>query len=344
MTEPSATITVVIIGVNVAAYIQACIDSIRAADYPQRCLEIIYVDGGSRDASADLARARPGVRVIELRDRHPTPGRGRNAGWRATDAEFIQFVDADTLLDPRWFTAALSCFSPSVGAVCGHRRERYPDKNIFHAITNAEWRYECGPCRYFGGDVLVRRQALEQTGGFDGDLIAGEDPEASYRIRHAGWRILRIDAPMTLHDINMVSLRQYWRRAYRSGYAYAEIAVRLIKNHEKMWLRELLRICTRACLPPCLLVIGILAGSPPGGVLLSVLVLLLPVARFHVFKKASLLPTTIALAYGLHAALVVYPQFCGVLRYAAARMFGRPLLNTGILCGQSAGPRATPEG
>jgi GT2 family glycosyltransferase len=330
MVEPSASIAVVIIGVNVAGYIQACIDSVRAADYPQQLLEIIYVDGGSRDASADLARARSGVRVIELRDRHPTPGRGRNAGWRATAAEFIQFLDADTLLDPGWFTTALAHFSAGVGAVCGRRRERFPEHNIFHTITNAEWRYEYGACRYFGGDVLVRRQALEQTGGFDSDLIAGEDPEASYRIRHAGWQILRIDAAMTLHDINMSNLRQYWRRAYRSGYAYAEIALRLLTKPEKMWLRELARICARACAPPGLLAVGMLAGSPAAGFLLALLILLLPLARFHVFKKTCSLSTIQALAYALHAALVVYPQFFGALRYAGGRLTGRPLLNKGI--------------
>jgi GT2 family glycosyltransferase len=340
MAELSATITVVIIGVNVTAYIQDCIKSVRAADYPQHLLEIIYVDGGSRDASADLARACSDVRVIELRDRHPTPGRGRNAGWRASDAQFIQFLDADTLLDPSWFKTALAHFSAGIGAVCGRRRERFPERNLFHTITNAEWRYEYGACRYFGGDVLVRRQPLEQTGGFDDRLIAGEDPEASYRIRHAGWQILRIDAAMTLHDINMSSRRQYWRRAYRSGYAYAEIALRLIGRPEKMWLRELARICARACTPPGLLAVGIVAGSPAAGFLLAILILMLPMARFHIFKKTCSLSTTQALAYGLHAALVVYPQFFGALRYVAGRLTGRPLLNRGI---DVAGEPQTPD-
>jgi len=67
--------------------------------------------------------------------------------------------------------------------VTGRREERHPRKNIYHILTEMEWRYEIGPCRYFGGDVLIRREALERTGGFDELLIAGEDPELSYRVR-----------------------------------------------------------------------------------------------------------------------------------------------------------------
>lgn len=330
MAEVLSRIAVVIIGVNSAAYVKACIESVRGADYPQQLLDIIYVDGGSRDASAELARACSGVRVIELRDLHPTPGRGRNAGWRAADADFIQFLDADTLLDPGWFLEALRHFTGAAGAVCGRRRERFPDKNIFHKITDAEWRYEYGPCRYFGGDVLVRRQALEQTGGFDSSLIAGEDPELSYRMRHAGWQILRINAPMTLHDINMSSLRQYCRRAYRSGYAYAEIGLRLIGQEEKMWLRELARICGRACLPPAALMLGLLAGLPVPGALTAALVLAWPFARVQSYIKNFSLSFPRALAYAAHASLVIYPQLFGCLRYLAAKLFARPLLNKGI--------------
>ena len=46
MTDALSKIAVVIIGVNSAAYVQDCIKSVRAADYPQELLEIIYVDGG----------------------------------------------------------------------------------------------------------------------------------------------------------------------------------------------------------------------------------------------------------------------------------------------------------
>ena len=57
-------IGVVIIGVNVERYLAQCIRSVRSADYPRELLKIVYVDGGSRDASARIAREIEGVQVI----------------------------------------------------------------------------------------------------------------------------------------------------------------------------------------------------------------------------------------------------------------------------------------
>ncbi|MEE8540816.1 MAG: glycosyltransferase family 2 protein, partial [Desulfobacterales bacterium] len=163
MPENLPPIGVVIIGVNVKQYLADCIRSVRSADYPQDRIEIVYVDGGSRDESPQLAKAHSGVRVIELKDRHPTPGRGRNAGWQMLATPLIQFLDADTILNPLWFKKALSRLDEDIVAVCGHRREKFPHKNFLHVLTEMEWHYELGPCRYFGGDVLVKREALEKT-------------------------------------------------------------------------------------------------------------------------------------------------------------------------------------
>jgi GT2 family glycosyltransferase len=331
-------IGVVIIGVNVERYLADCIRSVQSADYPRKLLKIVYVDGGSRDASVRVANEFEGVQVIELNDRHPTPGRGRNAGWKHLAAPLIQFMDADTVLDPDWFQRACAALDDSNPAVCGHRRERYPQKNVYHRFTEMEWHYETGPCRYFGGEVLVRRSVLETTGGFDEDLVAGEDPELSYRIRQNGWQILRIDAPMSIHDINMTTFRQYLKRAFRSGYAYAEIALRFIRNPEKLWLKESIRILVKALLPICLVITGILSGNTGWGILLGVLILVRPLFNLGRLKRGSRQPWRYVLLYAGHTALVVYPQFWGMMRYFWGRATGRPLQNKGLVNqGSSAG-------
>ena len=230
---------------------------------PENCLKIVYVDGGSRDASV---RVSPGS-LRGLRSSNSMIATRRRAGGvmpagKTLAAPLIQFMDADTVLDPDWFQRACAALDDSNPAVCGHRREKYPAKNAYHRFTEMEWHYETGPCRYFGGEVLVRRSVLETTGGFDEDLVAGEDPELSYRIRRSGWQILRIDAPMSIHDINMTTFRQYLKRAYRSGYAYAEITLRFIRNPEKLWLKESIRILVKALLPIGLVIAGILSGTP----------------------------------------------------------------------------------
>ena len=54
-------------------------------------------------------------------------------------------------------------------------------------------------------------------------LIAGEEPELCQRLRVLGWQIWRLDAPMTVHDANMHRFGQFWNRAIRSGFGYAQV-------------------------------------------------------------------------------------------------------------------------
>ncbi len=72
----------------------------------------------------------------------------------------------------------------------------------------------------------MRRSVLVEVEGYDPGLSAGEEPELCRRLRARGYRIVHIDAPMTRHDLNMTRFSQYWRRAMRAGYAYAEVSNR----------------------------------------------------------------------------------------------------------------------
>ncbi len=64
--DPLPPIDIVIIGINVERYLYDCITSIRAADYPQELLNIIYVDGGSTDCSVTIGN-HAGICVIQTR-------------------------------------------------------------------------------------------------------------------------------------------------------------------------------------------------------------------------------------------------------------------------------------
>ena len=319
-------IDVIIIGINVQRYLGDCIASIRRADYPQELLTITFVDGGSSDSSVAIGRE-AGVGVIELNDPHPTPGKGRNAGLFAAAAPFVQFMDADTLLNRDWLKTALGHFDDKIVAVCGKRSERWPDKNSYHIIASLEWYYEQGPCRYFGGDFLARREPLAAKGGFDGSLIAGEEPDFSARLRRKGWIIWRIADPMTLHDLNMTTFAQYWKRAYRSGHAYAEVGMRHLNGEERLWARELARVIMAALLPFLFILVGALFGQPLIGLLLALAAAIKPLLRIPRTITKYRIGLGVALLYSLHASFVVYPQFLGVLRYLKTRCGGTPLRN-----------------
>jgi glycosyltransferase involved in cell wall biosynthesis len=322
---------VVIIGINVEKYISKCIESVRNSNYPQDKLKIIFVDGGSTDKSVEFAKSYKGTEVIELKDPSPTPGKGRNAGIRASTAPFIQFLDADTLLEPNWLVKALPYIKDKTAAVCGKREELYPEKNNYHIIGSIEWVYEEGFCRYFGGDVLIRREALENN-FFDENLVAGEDPDLSYRVREKGWLIYRLTDKMTTHDLNMNTFKQYFKRAHRSGHAYAEIGLRFMNKPEKMWLSELIRVCANAILPFVFILAGVLStNNYQLTTILALLIIFRPFFRLGKFKKHFKIDTKTSLLYALHLSFVVYPQFLGVLRYFYTLISGNPLKNKGYV-------------
>lgn len=52
--------------------------------------------------------------------------------------------------------------------------------------------------------------------------VAGKEPELSNRLRGAGWRIMRLDASMTINDADMNRYGQWWRRGLRNGFGHAQ--------------------------------------------------------------------------------------------------------------------------
>ncbi|WP_230207100.1 glycosyltransferase family 2 protein [Novosphingobium sp. Gsoil 351] len=69
---------------------------------------------------------------------------------------------------------------------------------------------------------MFRCSAYREAGGFDPRILAGEEPELCARLRRKGWLIMRIDAPMTIHDAAMKRFSQWWMRAIRSGMGYGQ--------------------------------------------------------------------------------------------------------------------------
>lgn len=320
-------IGIVIIGINESSHIADCIKAIRSVNYPQELLDIVYVDGGSSDSTPDVAMGFEGVRVIQLSNPHPTPGRGRNAGWHTLSSPIIQFLDADMIIDPDWFLHAYKILQNNIGAVTGMLKETYPDKNIYHILAEMEWAGKEGLCDFFGGGVLIRRNALEDANGYDEYLIAGEDPDLSYRIREKGWLINRSGYTMARHDINMSSFSKYLKRAFRGGYAYAEISFRYIKKKEKMWHRETLRILVRSLLPLIIILAGFISGYVFSGLILALIFALKPVFSILKFKRQLNRPWKDSVIYTVNAIIIVFPQLIGVLRYYYGLLSGKPLLN-----------------
>lgn len=238
----SNEIGIVVIGRNEGQRLVNCLASLKCSPY-----RVVYVDSGSADGSASVA-AGVGAYVVRLDAARPfTAARARNEGFAALKEicpfiRFVQFIDGDCEIDGGWLEIAIAFLErhPEVAIVCGRRRELFPEKSIYNALADVEWSTTCGETASCGGDSMIRAEAFTGVGGFRDDLIAGEEPELCARLRQEGWKIWRLDAEMTRHDINMTRFSQWWRRTVRCGYGYAEISRLTRRTPWRLYRREII--------------------------------------------------------------------------------------------------------
>jgi len=319
MTAPA--ISVVVIGRNEGQRLARCLESIRLIrGFDGESIEMIYVDSASQDGSTEVA-ATSGAEVIVVHAERPTAALGRNAGWRIAKAEFILFLDGDTILHPDFVKAALEPMSQdvSIAAVWGHRREIHPVASIYNRILDLDWVYAPGIAEFCGGDVLIRRRALDEVGGYDSELIAGEEPEMCRRMRACGYRILHIDHPMTGHDLQMTRFSQYWKRATRAGHAFAEISRRFRDSDDPAWETDRKRNLLRGIFWAASLAIA-LTASLLGFTILPLALwaaLLIALSLRSAWKSRWKSHDVISLLlYGVHSHLQQIPICVGQLRYS----------------------------
>ena len=309
---PSGRIGAVIIGRNEGARLVACL-----ASFPAWVRPLVYVDSGSTDGSVAAARA-AGAEVVALDMSVPfTAARARNAGFAQLLAlggpGFVQFVDGDCRVQPGWLEAAVAFLDarPDVGVVCGRRREVHPEASIWNRLCDAEWDTPVGEARACGGDALMRVQAVQEVGGYDARLIAGEEPELCVRLRQAGWKVWRIDQEMTLHDAGMTRAGQWWKRTRRGGHAFAEGAAMHGGPPERHWVAETRRALLWGAVLPLVAMAGMVV-TPWAALLLA----LYPVQVLRLSRRMGW-------ERGLFTVLAKFPEAQGVLEYHWNRLRNR---------------------
>ena len=179
-----------------------------------------------------------------------------------------------------------------------------------------EWEKPVGPTDAFGGDVMLRREALDQSGGYLESLIAGEEPELSLRLRRKGWQLRIVDHEMTLHDADMTQFTQWWKRMKRSGYAYAAGAWLHGRQPERYWVWPAMQAWIWVPAPLLATLVWVWHAGPIG---LSML-LIYPAQTLRLFLKIrSADRLLLAVVY----TAVRFPEFAGQLEFAKDKITGR---------------------
>ncbi|MFS0771914.1 glycosyltransferase [Sphingomonas sp. 1P08PE] len=264
------SIGIIAIGRNEGERLKACLRSLPVT------AKRIYVDSGSTDGSVAFAESQ-GVQVVTLpKETRFTAALARNAGLaslRPDDVTYVQVVDGDCELDAGWLASAVAALEaePNLAVVFGRRRERYPMVSVYNRICDDEWNVPIGLAMSCGGDALFRRSALDAAGGYNPEMIAGEEPDLCQRLRESGWCIRRIDQEMTRHDAAITHFGQWWRRTERSGHAFAELAWRHGRKGDPHWRREVRSMLVWAVALPVLIVLSFFLIHWSAGVVLAAL-------------------------------------------------------------------------
>jgi GT2 family glycosyltransferase len=291
--------------------------------------KLVYVDSGSTDGSVVLARA-TGAEIVALEETgYLTAARARNEGFRRLleidpGVRLVQFVDGDCELANGWLDRARALLDQraEVAVVCGRLRESSPQSSIYKRLASLEWDTPSGEVQACGGLAMIRAGVFQSVGGFNPSISAAEDDELCLRIRRRGWKVVRLDDAMAVHDMAMTRFGQWWIRSVRTGYAYAEGSALYGRSPERHFVRQTASALFWGILVPVLALGPVWPTRGMSLLLLAGYVLLYHRTRRYYSVRRGWPPADARL-YATWIVIAKLPHALGAIRYWIGRLSGQ---------------------
>ena len=223
---------------NERAMLPRLLDDLLRQNYPSDRFEILVVDGGSTDGTADLVRRRfsnKNVRVKVLDNPGIRSSAGRNVGIRAAAGEVIVFIDGHCTIPSSNLLEDTAAILAQTGAGCLCRpqpllaaSDTHTGEVIaqIHSSQSGSDVKTCGFVDPVQGGATYRRELFSRLGVFDESFDACEDMEYNTRVRKAGIRAYA-DPRLAVHYQPRNNVRTLFTQMVRSGRGQ----VRLLRKH-----------------------------------------------------------------------------------------------------------------
>lgn len=263
-------VSVVMICRNQDHNISRLIESVLRETEQLSSREIILVDSASTDQTIEIASRYP-IRIVHLHPgQHLSSHAGRYIGYKNTTGEFVLFIDGDMSLYEGWLERALPIIreNPDVAVMTGleiHLLKHQAPETLTEIPEPVEVGHkfkdltaDLSEVDHGGGPALYRRSVMEQVGPFNPYLSSNGEPELCIRIRHAGYRILRIAYTVAYHYRTPEwSIQEIIARRGRRLYlGYGEV-MRLYLGTDLFW--QYIRERGYGCLPAFWILAGIIS-------------------------------------------------------------------------------------
>lgn len=237
-------VSVIVAAHDAADTIGDCLDAVGRQSLERDRYEVIMVDNGSTDATAEIAARREGVIVV----REPSRGAyiARNAGLRRARGRLIAFTDADCVPEPDWLERLVAALSADEARVVMGRDRPVGTGRAIRLLASYDHEKEgyvmshANPEVYYGhtNNLITAREVLEEVGGFD-PLPRGADVVFVQKvIARYGTDAVRYEGQALVHHTEIRSTRDYFRKAFiygRSLRGYGgRVRVRALTNRERL--------------------------------------------------------------------------------------------------------------
>ncbi|MBI1272774.1 MAG: glycosyltransferase [Alphaproteobacteria bacterium] len=203
---------------NGEKYIARCLESLLASDPAPD--EILLIDDGSTDKTAEIAKRYPAIRLIQ-QEKNKGLGAARNRGLQEARNKFVASIDADVIVAKDWCAQWQVLLQEFPGAIIygGHLEETVKvtlgdQWRCKHMQQNQGRRAILNPYHVCGSITLVDRKVILGLGGFDERMRAnGEDCNICHRVRSNGGMIVYDQRPQAFHlreDTLKSALHTHW--------------------------------------------------------------------------------------------------------------------------------------